>query len=69
MLHYMTYVATYICQYAHVWYGVMSQYTWYRVSYSNHIDLLSDTAEVIETRTNEQAGGRVEYYVHYEGCE
>ena len=31
--------------------------------------LFIDPAEVIETRRNEQAGGRQEYYVHYEGCE
>ena len=29
---------------------------------------VSDPAEIIETRRNDQAGGRFEYYVHYEGC-
>ena len=27
-----------------------------------------DAAEVIETRVNDQAGGRHEYYIHYDGC-
>ena len=30
---------------------------------------ISDLAEIIETRVNEQAGKRFEYYVHYDGCE
>ena len=29
---------------------------------------LSDPAKIIEMRRNEQAGGRYEYYVHYEDC-
>ena len=27
-----------------------------------------DPAEIIERRNNDQARGRSEYYVHYEGC-
>lgn len=40
--------------------GLKSQYLW--------TFLLADTAEVIQSRLNEQEG-REEFYVHYVGCE
>lgn len=45
---------------------------WYFSSYSQTKNLfctfLSDSAEVIQSRLNEQEG-REEFYVHYVGCE
>lgn len=43
--------------------GLKSQYLWTFL-----LVLLADTAEVIQSRLNEQEG-REEFYVHYVGCE
>ena len=35
---------------------------------TNLTSFSSDAAEIIESRINEQNGGRCEFYVHYDGC-